>query len=36
MAQEGLNQGEGGYWVEDAPALVEAVAVEDCRLHEPL
>ncbi|PPD99625.1 hypothetical protein GOBAR_DD03337 [Gossypium barbadense] len=36
MAQEGLNQGEDGYWVEDAPTLVEAVAAEDCRLHEPL
>ncbi|TYG78602.1 hypothetical protein ES288_D02G073000v1 [Gossypium darwinii] len=24
MAQEGLNQGEDGYWVEDAPTLVEA------------
>ncbi|MBA0615338.1 hypothetical protein Godav_015489 [Gossypium davidsonii] len=35
MAQEGLSRGEDGYWVEDAPALVEAVATKYCRLHEP-
>ncbi|MBA0876661.1 hypothetical protein Goshw_007428 [Gossypium schwendimanii] len=35
MAQEGLSRGKDGYWVKDAPALVEAAAAEDCRLHEP-
>ncbi|MBA0794646.1 hypothetical protein Gohar_018955 [Gossypium harknessii] len=35
MAQKGLSRGEDGYWVEDAPALVEAAAAEDYRLHEP-
>ncbi|KAG8474164.1 hypothetical protein CXB51_033722 [Gossypium anomalum] len=35
MAQEGLSRGEDAYLVEDAPALVEAAAIEDCHLHEP-
>ncbi|KAK5839376.1 hypothetical protein PVK06_008155 [Gossypium arboreum] len=35
IAQEGLSRGEDGYWVGDAPALVEAAAAEDCSLHEP-
>ncbi|MBA0590284.1 hypothetical protein Gorai_018997 [Gossypium raimondii] len=35
MAQEGLSGGEDDYWVEEASALVEAVAAKNCHLHEP-
>ncbi|XP_016684200.1 uncharacterized protein [Gossypium hirsutum] len=35
MAQEGSNRDEDGFWVEEAPVLVEAAAAEDCRLHDP-
>ncbi|MBA0635610.1 hypothetical protein Godav_024576 [Gossypium davidsonii] len=33
--KRGLSRGEDGYWVEEAPTLVEAMAAEDCCLHEP-